>query len=230
MPKITKCKNNHYYDAERYDQCPYCTDAQPAAPQGGGGMETVAVGGFSPAAAPSPAGATVPVTPINPVVSGQTVPITPPPVQPAGATIPVAPPAGNNAFPDGQKTVAKFSTNGNAKEPVVGWLVSIEGKHRGEDFRLKVGNNFIGRDRSMDVVLANDNTVSRNKHCILTYDPIGGIFIVRAGESHELTYLNGGLLLEPKVLNIYDKITVGSSVLMFVPLCGESFKWDEQKN
>ena len=41
--------------------------------------------------------------------------------------------------------------------PCTGWLIAINGNHLGQDFHLKVGKNFIGRDSKMDVALVGDN-------------------------------------------------------------------------
>ena len=49
-----------------------------------------------------------------------------------------------------QETVGYFEGS-IGLEPVVGWLVCVKGNHFGEDFRLKVGRNFIGRAPTMDV-------------------------------------------------------------------------------
>lgn len=116
-------------------------------------------------------------------------------------------------------------THSNA--PCVGWLVALSGVHLGQDFRLKPGKNFLGRDRSMDVVLDGDKSVSRNKHAIIVYEPKQHLYLVQPGESSELVYLNDEVVLSPVKLKIYDKITIGEVNLLFVPLCGEQFNWSQ---
>ena len=111
--------------------------------------------------------------------------------------------------------------------PCVGWLVAIGGNHVGEDFRLKAGKNFIGRDSSMDIALTNDKSVSRNKHAIVTYEPKQHLYLVQPGESSELAYLNNEVVLTPVRLSAYDMITIGEVNLLFMPLCGERFDWTE---
>lgn len=221
MPKITKCNNAHFYDAERFSSCPYCSKST-------GGEMGVPISPDT-----NTDGKTVPVTPPannnNPTVSWDNIQDKTVHVSNPNVNTPSNSASNNTIFAsDEQKTVAKYtlSTNGG-KEPVVGWLVAIEGKHRGEDFRLKAGKNFIGRDRSMDVVLENDKSVSRVKHAIFTYDPKGNMFIVHSGETHELTYFNGEVLLDSKVVRAYDKLSVGETTLMFIPLVGDNFSWEE---
>ena len=112
-------------------------------------------------------------------------------------------------------------------EPVVGWLVCVKGEYLGQSFNLKAGQNFIGRALNMDVPLAKDTSVSRNKHAIITYDPQNRVFFIQPGESNGLTYLNNNLLLAHQPINAYEKIKVGNSELIFVPCCGEQFAWED---
>lgn len=123
------------------------------------------------------------------------------------------------------KASAPRVTHNNA--PCVGWLVALSGVHLGQDFRLKPGKNFLGRDRSMDVVLDGDKSVSRNKHAIIVYEPKQHLYLVQPGESSELVYLNDEVVLSPVKLEAYDKITVGEVTLLFMPLCGEQFNWSQ---
>lgn len=112
-------------------------------------------------------------------------------------------------------------------EPVVGWVVCVEGVHFGEDFKIKSGRNFIGRSGTMDISLSGDKAVSRERHAILTYDPKGNVFMIQPGDSSELCYLNGQLVLIPTQLKANDRILLGESELMFVPFCSESFTWEK---
>lgn len=146
---------------------------------------------------------------------------------PVKEEVEITPPIPEPTQDDG-KTIGVFKKT-VGKDPVVGWLVAIKGKHYGESFTLKTGRNFIGRARDMDVVLSADESVSRNKHTVVLYDPKANLFILQPGESRELTYLNGNVLLDSKEIHIYDIITLGNSELMFVPFCGDRFVWDENK-
>lgn len=126
-----------------------------------------------------------------------------------------------------QETVGYFQGS-IGLEPVVGWLVCIKGSHFGEDFRLKVGRNFIGRASSMDVVLSGDESVSREKHAVVLYEPKNNIFIVQPGEARELCYLNDSVVLNSVEIKAYDVLQVGESKLMFVPFCtADKFNWDD---
>lgn len=109
--------------------------------------------------------------------------------------------------------------------PCTGWVIALNGNHLGQDFRLKVGKNFVGRDASMDVALTGDKSVSRNRHTILVYEPKQHLYLVQPGESSELVYLNDEVVLSPMKLQAYDIITIGEVNLLFIPLCGAKFNW-----
>jgi len=110
-------------------------------------------------------------------------------------------------------------------EPVVGWLVCVEGPDRGRDYRIRAQRNFIGRDVRMDICIAGDDQVSRDTHATLIYDPRSNAFRIAPGDSHGMTYLNNESVDTPTALKPYDMIEVGVTKLLFVPLCGEAFQW-----
>lgn len=111
--------------------------------------------------------------------------------------------------------------------PCVGWLIAIGGVHIGQDFRLKVGKNFIGRDPGMDIAMTGDKSVSRNRHAIVVYEPKQHLYLIQPGESSALVYCNDEVVLAPVKLKPYDIITIGEINLLFLPLCGEQFNWSE---
>ena len=109
-------------------------------------------------------------------------------------------------------------------------MVGLTGEIAGKSFELKTGKNFIGRGNNMDVVIPGDKSVSRNKHAIILFEPKNKLFMVQPGESRELFYLNGNVVLNTEKVQAYDEITIGNSELLFIPLCGEQFSWDERGN
>lgn len=115
-------------------------------------------------------------------------------------------------------------------EPVVGWLVCIEGACLGKAFELKNGKNFIGRALNMDVILEGDPNVSRERHAIVTYEPKNRLFVAQPGDSRELFYVNGEVVLMNVELHNRDVLYVGKTRLMFVPFCGAEFAWEDVKN
>ena len=113
-------------------------------------------------------------------------------------------------------------------DPAVGFLVCTSGPHRGADFRLVGGRNFIGRAAAMDVALADDETVSRERHALLTYDSKHNQFSLSPGQGRGITYLNNEPVEVVHPLKAYDVIEVGRSRLIFLPLCGDNFQWNEE--
>jgi hypothetical protein len=124
------------------------------------------------------------------------------------------------------------------QDPVVGWLVAYDGPLQGCDFRIRVGNNSIGRDPANRICLYEaDLDIHRKPHAYIVYDPVTNNYALRAGDQQRLVYVREEASYgseEPKwnpvwnavELKPYDEIRIGKSKFVFVPLCGENFKWD----
>lgn len=112
-------------------------------------------------------------------------------------------------------------------EPVVGWLVCLAGPDRGRDYRLHAEKNYIGRSPAMDVVIQNDNSVSRDKHGVVVFDPRRKSFWTLPGDAAGLVYLNGEVVYSPTQMNADDVLELGQTKLVLVPFCGERYHWDE---
>lgn len=115
-------------------------------------------------------------------------------------------------------------TAGAAIEPAVGWLMCTQGPDRGRDFRLVAGANAIGRGDEMAVCLAGDSAVQRQQHAVVEFDAARRFFLLRPGDNRGLVYLNGVELKAATPLRAQDRIELGNSTLVFVPLApaGES--------
>jgi hypothetical protein len=112
-------------------------------------------------------------------------------------------------------------------EPVAGWLVAISGPGKGNDYRIVSDRNYIGRSNKMDVVIKGDETISRESHAIISYNPKKQTFRLLPGESKRLTHLNDEEVIEPVRLKPYDVIELGQTKLMFIPFCSDKFSWDQ---
>ena len=235
---LVRCSNGHFYDADKSAQCPHCAaglGSNPGmAPNPGFGApnmmnqnfgstseETVAyesgaTGEYGYTTEDTDAGQS-----INSAFNPQQAPQKPDFVKPAPQPQP------ETYGPEDDDTVTVRWTEGMNKEPVVGWLVGLNGEVAGESFEIRTGKNFIGRADNMDIVIKGDKRVSRNKHAIIIYEPKNKMFMVQPGESRELFYLNGNVVLNTEKIGTYDKLYLGETELMFIPLCGENFSWDE---
>ena len=115
-------------------------------------------------------------------------------------------------------------------DPPVGWLVVIEGPGQGRTVTIGNGSNTIGRDHAERICVDfGDALISRHSHAILTYDPRGKKFYIQHGGGKNLTYVADAPVLAPTELEGFSKILIGETVLLFVPLCGERFDWEDDE-
>ena len=113
-------------------------------------------------------------------------------------------------------------------DPPVGWLVIVDGPGKGHVARLGVGTNSIGRDPAQRVSLSyGDEMISRAGHAVVTYDPRGNRFYIQQGSGTNLIYIDDQPVLAVRKLDPLTHVTIGNTVVRFVPLCGEHFRWDE---
>lgn len=115
-------------------------------------------------------------------------------------------------------------------DPVVGWLVCVKGPERGRDYQIRSEKNAVGRSDSMDICIAGDESISRNDHAFVVYDPKKNVFRIQAGLSRGLVYLNGEEVVNSEAMKAYDRVEMGESTFVFVPFCGENYQWESQKN
>lgn len=111
-------------------------------------------------------------------------------------------------------------------DPVVGWLVCIKGPEKGRDYRIRSERNGIGRGADMAICVGGDEAISRENHAFISFNPRKGSFRIAPGDGRGMTYLNGEEVDVPMPLTAYDRIELGQTHLMFVPLCGEHFSWE----
>lgn len=113
-------------------------------------------------------------------------------------------------------------------DPVVGWLVVVEGPGKGRAVPLGYGSNSIGRGATDRIKLDfGDEQISRSGHAVVTYDPRGRQYYVQHGGGTNLTYLGDQPVLAPTALPALSHISIGHTVLRFVPLCGAEFDWQD---
>ncbi len=213
---FTRCgKCGRFYNPKTHDSCPYCREG-----------------------APGPTGGTVPPTEKAPngMPSGGV-----PPTEPADRTYGSQPSGGQGGFSpteppygaqpgrmgggDFQHTIIGGGLNvDGGVEPVVGWLVCIDGPSRGSDYRLHAGYNYIGREEG-DVRIGGDQQISRRNHAMIAFDDVDAVYFVGPSAGRNLIKVNGKTVLNAVELNNYDVITIGTSKMIFVALCGEHFNW-----
>lgn len=211
---LLRCANGHYFDADKYQECPHCAELE---------KHDVTQ--------------TIPMEVDLGDASGKTVDISLPRPDPAESEdnsslisqIDRSLSKDQISLVTEQDITVGYYANLIGREPVVGFLVCTKGEYFGDSFNLKNGRNFIGRAPSMDVVLDMDPMVSRERHAIITYEPRSRTFFAQPGDSHGMFYINDKVVLSNETLKAYDIISIGNTNLMFIPCCGPEFCWEDLK-
>jgi hypothetical protein len=125
-------------------------------------------------------------------------------------------------------TKAEPASKVNAlSDPVVGWLVIVEGPGKGRSFELGIGSNSLGRDTRQKIALNfGDEAIHRENHAMIIFDPKSRQFYIQAGNaSRNLTYLGDELVIAATPLRGGEILLIGQTKLAFVAFCGPDFSW-----
>ncbi|WP_028323817.1 FHA domain-containing protein [Desulfatirhabdium butyrativorans] len=196
-----RCENGHTYDPAKNNSCPYCgiNDL---------GIKPTKIFKGNNVLEPSPSfrqnqcSTSIPTRPICKTLSNP------------------------NIQSSNDKDTIRILDERLGFDPVVGWLVCIDGPDRGRDYRIKSEKNAIGRAENMDICIRGDKAVSKEKHAVVTYNPENHVFKLIPGESRSMVFLNGNDVDMPTCLTPYDVIRLGNTKLLFIPMCGENFHWE----
>lgn len=226
----TECGHGHIYDSDIYASCPYCNSSQPiinfgAPPAGGPGMGAACGedrtapmgGGYGPAAAY----AEDKTAPLGGGFGG---------VPAATAADVTRPPLGYQSAKEKRADEDQHTVGIMQKklglEPVVGWLVCVDGKDKGRDYKLWGRINTIGSSERMDVCIRGDQSISKENHARLGYEPKHSSYHLIPADSKNPIYLNDQVVYTPTQLSPYDVLEFGETKLIFVPLCSARFNWE----
>lgn len=222
--EVFRCNKGHFYDPQEYTTCPQCAEEAKKAggrPMPDGILPTDAFVSDTVTQRGNVPGVTVPVgygsagvQEYKPTV-GTEKPA-------AGSRASAIPPTTPISMGDDTEKESGFN-------PVVGWLVCIDGAAKGRDYRIRNQNNFIGRSAKMDISIPEDPHISAEKSAIIAYDDIERTFFFGPDSGHNIVRVNGKTVLNATVLEAYDILTIGKTKLLFVPLCGDRFDWNEEK-
>lgn len=141
---------------------------------------------------------------------------------------PTAPPKGVSVA-EGGKTIGIMQSQ-MGFDPVVGWLACVAGPSRGKSYTIRGGINSIGRSDRMDITITGDMKLSAENHAKVSYSERNNRFNLIPGEGRNIIYLNGEEVFAATVLKAYDLIDFGETKLLFVPLCGEHFTWENKED
>lgn len=112
-------------------------------------------------------------------------------------------------------------------DPVVGWLVVVEGDCRGRDFRLVSGINSVGRGIKQAVSVETDQRMSR-EHCSLYYYHEINEFYIEDHSSHG-TFLNKKPVIQRTQIQNGDQIKAGHTTFLLRTLCDDTFVWEVEE-
>lgn len=212
----TTCGFGHLYDSDQYASCPYCNRGAraiffPGSNADNSGEDRTVAPSFGAAGAPTAAA--------------------PAAVQPDTIDKTVMPDYMREQIQKetDSKTIGIFQKKNNGLNPVVGWLVCIEGPDKGKDYRLYNKINSIGRAEGNDVVLDKEQTVSQRNHARLAYDARHNNFQLIPSDAINIVYVNDAPLYVPHLLSAYDVIEFGDTKLMFIPFCAPQFQWKQEE-
>ncbi len=129
---ITRCNNGHWYDSGIHKSCPHCRQAGEKL---GIWVDDIEEDDHTVSIAEA---GVLQGEELNALIEKS-----------FGKT---APQEGGNGQeqPDEDKTIAFGFFGMTQRQPVTGWLVCMTGSERGQDYRLHVGKNFIGRSPNLN--------------------------------------------------------------------------------
>lgn len=225
----TECGRGHIYDSDIYPSCPYCSNTQPVinfdrTVRGGAGG--VLSGGARSAAyaedrtAPIDYGKAGVNAGLNGTWGAGSVMLD------DGVTQPPRDYGRARRVDEEQHTIGDMN-QWLGLEPVVGWLVCIEGQEKGKAYELWGRINTIGRSEHMDVCIKGDQSISKENHARLGYDPKNNRFRLIPAASTNNIYLNDDVVDVPTRLHPYDVIEFGETKLAFIPFCSSRFTWEK---
>ena len=225
--EIVRCSKGHFYDSEENATCPMCAAeaARNKNPIGNNVLPDGIIGTsyFDDGNTPSP---TLPVDPNGGKVQGYQ-----PTVSADYQHVQSSSNGNMGAYPKTEpiSPVAASNEESTTFDPVVGWLVCIEGATKGTDYRIHSQNNYIGRSARMDISIPEDSHISAENSAIIAYDNEDRTFYFGPGSGRNIVRVNGKPALSVEKIEAYDVLTIGTTKLLFVPLCGDRFDWNEKK-
>lgn len=209
MPKKI-CPNGHIYDSAIYgEECPLCPKGNAAIGAGNQDHIQQASSAGTQVTPPSGGGIGVSGNKFNtddatgatelrnkPIITGH-----PGSAQPVGGGTVIRQPQGVAA--------------GKGRK-LVGFLVTYNRNPQGKAYEIYEGKNFIGRDRSSDIAIPDDNQMS-GRHMSILYRNVDNKFKYRDEQSSNGTFVNKELSDEGELQN-FDIIRLGNTVFIFIAI------------
>lgn len=203
---FSECENGHIYDTQQYTSCPYCKNKEVRIEFG---TSNDTIGKTAPISMGSSIGKTAPISMGSNI--GKTVPVSA--GSNIGKTVPVS--AGSNI----DKTVSVSSK-------VYGWLVSIDGKDCGTDYKITSANCTVGTAIDADVLLSGVDSTYSGKLFRICFDKRGGQFYIVPDQGFTDIYIGGEPVFTQRMIPTGTQLEVGGTKYVFVAFCNEKFSWN----
>ncbi|MBQ8502747.1 MAG: FHA domain-containing protein [Clostridia bacterium] len=187
---IISCANNHYFDDEKYNQCPFCNIENDIF------EEDKTVAKFEDSDW-SQFFDNIPDESLTKAFF-------------------------EDVSDDDDRTIGLLQVE-TKSNPVAGWLVCTSGSVKGKSYELHLGRNYIGRKKDMDVVLTDDDTICRQRHFSIIYDPKSNEFYAVPDDG--FIYINNVSITQAAKLIDGDEIHVGNTFYTFIAYCNENRRW-----
>lgn len=202
---LINCSLGHYYDDEKYSECPFCKKAADAAVDSFDLQSRVTVSGYK----------------IGSLTGGVT--------ELLGSDELEASLFDNmdianqyDAVSDENSTIGYFQLSGIGGY-TAGWLVCVAGADKGKSFTIEIGRNLCGSGLISDICIG-DSSVAEKSHCSFIYEPKQNRFYVTP--ENGTVFHNEKFISEVRELHSGDKVGIGETTLIFVPFCNENRRWD----
>ena len=113
------------------------------------------------------------------------------------------------------------------KDYPYGMLVGTNNLTKGYYYKICAGKNTIGSHFCSDIHILGDSLIECSEHAIITYDKDDRTTTIEPGESCATVYVQGKIIYGIRELAPRDRIEIGESEFMFIPICGEKFDWPD---
>lgn len=196
--RITKCVKGHYYDLDRYKDCPVCKEHSFSEDERNR---------------------------IDNLRDSKTIAISR-----LGMSERLHTEALTEGYFSGRPSDGKtigFAIGKNKINPIAGWLVCEKGKDRGRFYAIYEGKNFVGKSKTMDIVLDDKNICEKNECCFI-YDARHTEFYALKCDGSVV--VNGISVSNNVRIADNDKIDIGNESLRFIQYCNAERNWNEEDN
>lgn len=227
---LTRCKTGHYYDADKFIECPHCdqnvtkTDVSRRGTTFGRGTETRSKRSQKLRDPERKSSSDILAKSQSSSMTQNIWASTDEDVQESKSMTDEL--ATIVSYGSVQSQVVRPLMNENISSPVVGWLVCVQGELFGRGMSLVDGRTRIGSSVEMEIRLVNDRNIERINHAVIMFRSSSKEFLLLGEESQGMVYVNGKSYGNKNVkIQNRDFIQVGNTIFRFVPLCGNDFDW-----